>query len=77
MKVKYTYETALAELKETKQLNTSMLPTFGIAFESFLRYAQLNQDKSKELIDKLIAILDEPFTKQKIQDQRAGKIKPS
>ena len=51
---------AITRLKKTRQLSTGMLKPFGISFESFLRFAQLSDERCEQLIDQLIAKLEEP-----------------
>lgn len=55
---KLTFVKALAELKETRQLNTAMLAPFDLSMEVFLRYAQLSDENAKEFIERLIKHLD-------------------
>jgi len=53
-----TYKQALKKLKETRELSTKLLVPLNISFESFLRYAQLNDAQQEKLMDKLIENLE-------------------
>jgi len=48
------FKKAYDKLVETKELTTNMLKFFNISIESFLRYANLSEEKQKIMIEKLI-----------------------
>ncbi|KKM25248.1 hypothetical protein LCGC14_1596890 [marine sediment metagenome] len=50
-----TREQAIKELSKTSVLTTAMLKSLNISFDSFLQFAQLPDQKAKEVISKLIA----------------------
>ena len=53
--MKYTKQTALAELKETRILNSAMLGCLGISMDNFLRFCQIRSDLAKEqAVDRMI-----------------------
>ena len=53
-KIKYTRQSALAELAKTREINTAMLSALGLSFEHFLRYAQISKENQQQFIDLLI-----------------------
>lgn len=55
---KMTFDQALSQLKETRQLNTAMLAPFDLSMEVFLRYCQVSDEHGKEFIDRLIVHLE-------------------
>lgn len=56
---KLTKEQAVKKLKETKNLTTGLLQPLNISFESWLKYAQIeNENRQKEIINMLIKKLE-------------------
>ena len=45
---------ALAQLKETRVIDTSMLKLIGMSFEVFLQYAQLSKEAQDRVVSKAI-----------------------
>ena len=44
----------LAQLKETRVIDTSMLKAIGMSFEVFLQYAQLSKEAQDKVVSKAI-----------------------
>ena len=49
-----TKSQAINKLIYTKELTTAMLTPLGISFETFLKYAQLDKDKRRLYLKRLI-----------------------
>ena len=51
----------LKQLKETKTINTQMLPIIGMSFEVFLRYSKLEKSGQEKIVEKAIKKLDPKY----------------
>ena len=56
-KRKLTRDQAIAKLVETRELTTNLLEPLNIAFETWLRFAQLPTERCNELTEQLITKL--------------------
>tara|TARA_B100000282_G_C31612743_1_gene435526 strand:+ start:265 stop:546 length:282 start_codon:yes stop_codon:yes gene_type:complete len=51
----------LKQLKETKTIDTQMLPVIGMSFEVFLRYSKLEKSRQEKIVEKAIKKLDPEY----------------
>jgi hypothetical protein len=49
-----TREQAIKRLVKTRQLDTRMLDSLGISFETFLQFSQLSKEATERAIDRMI-----------------------
>ena len=56
-----TKQDVLKLLKETKQIDTSMLKYIGMPFEVFLKYAKFNEKDKQKIVNKAIKKLDPDY----------------
>ena len=61
---------ALEKLRETRQLDTTMLKPLGITFEQFLRLGQFDKERYERSIDRFIRREDSKI-KAKMQEAAA------